>query len=275
MFARYKLVASSDQASEHGPLPPSTHRRLYPTIALVLLTVANVCVLGLSIAIWRTAGVAATATPEVSSTPTPTSLALPNALDPQPSELARVDSLPIAFVPFHWNTPWGAPNASDADPLWDNINTAHGHIAVDHEFAAENHWPPSMDIPGMPGKGMYLLQAYHQLHCLRIVRASYVALHRQEVPPFPTHHALHCFDALRQHIMCHADNTPLYGHGDGMAGNGQMHQCRDWTSLRDYATKNTACFRDGVPGMSLEDHFGVCDDGTDGLEELVSVTTET
>jgi hypothetical protein len=23
-----------------------------------------------------------------------------------------------------------------------------------------------MDIPGMPGKGMYLLQAYHQLHCL-------------------------------------------------------------------------------------------------------------
>ena len=122
MLARYKLVASSDQASEHGPLPPSTHRRLYPTIALVLLTVANVCVLGLSIAIWRTAGVAATVTPEVSSTPTPTSLALPNALDP-----------------FHWNTPWGAPNASDADPLWDNINTAHGHIAVDHEFAAENH----------------------------------------------------------------------------------------------------------------------------------------
>lgn len=75
--------------------------------------------------------------------------------------------------------------------------------------------------------------------------------------------------------MCHADNTPLYGHGDGMAGNGQMHQCRDWASLRDYATKNTACFRDGVPGMSLADHFGVCDDGTDGLEELVSVTTET
>jgi hypothetical protein len=23
-----------------------------------------------------------------------------------------------------------------------------------------------MDIPGKPGKGMYLLQAYHQLHCL-------------------------------------------------------------------------------------------------------------
>ncbi|CAG5159212.1 uncharacterized protein ALTATR162_LOCUS5469 [Alternaria atra] len=137
MFARYKLLSSSDRASEHGPDSHSTQRRHYPTIALAVLTIANVCVLGLSIAIWRTAGVAATVTPEVSSTPA--SLAVPNALDPQPSELARVESLPTTFVPFHWNTPWGAPNASEADSLWDNINTAHGHIAVDHEFAAENH----------------------------------------------------------------------------------------------------------------------------------------
>lgn len=124
MFARYKLVSSSDSASEHSPDPDSTRGRFYRTIALTVLTIANVCVLGLSIAIWYT---------------TPTSLASPNAPDAQPIELARVESLPIDFVPFYWNTPWGAPNASEADPLWDNINTAHGHIAVDHEFAAENH----------------------------------------------------------------------------------------------------------------------------------------
>jgi hypothetical protein len=138
MFARYKLLSSNDRASEHGPDPRSVRKRLYPTIALAVVSIANVCVLCLSIAIWRTAGVTATATPEVSSTPPP-SLALPHTLDPQPSDLARVESLPIAFVPFHWNTPWGAPNASEADPLWDNINTAHGHIAIDHEFAAKNH----------------------------------------------------------------------------------------------------------------------------------------
>lgn len=80
------------------------------------------------------------------------------------------------------------------------------------------------------------------------------------------HHVLHCYDALRQHIMCNADNTPLHGHGNGMAGDGQIHQCKDWSALRDYATRHTACFRDGKPGMTFEDHFGVCDDGTDGLE---------
>jgi hypothetical protein len=104
----------------------------------------------------------------------------------------------------------------------------------------------------------------------RIVRSMLVSLSRKTPSQYPLHHALHCFDALRQHIMCHADNTPLYGKGDGMAGDGQMHRCRDWTALRDYATQNTACFRDGKPGMSFEDRFGVCDDGTDGLEELTS-----
>jgi hypothetical protein len=101
----------------------------------------------------------------------------------------------------------------------------------------------------------------------RIVRSMLLSLSRKTPPKYPMYHALHCFDALRQHIMCHADNTPLYGHGDGMAGDGQLHQCRDWNELRDFATQNTACFRDGRPGMSFEDHFSVCDDGTDGLEE--------
>lgn len=104
----------------------------------------------------------------------------------------------------------------------------------------------------------------------RIVRSMLVSLSRKTPSLYPLHHALHCFDALRQHIMCHADNTPLYGKGDGMAGDGQIHRCRDWTALRDYATQNTACFRDGKPGMSFEDRFGMCDDGTDGLEELTS-----
>jgi hypothetical protein len=134
MLARYKLVSSADHAPNDALDSCSAHRRHYPTIALAVLTIANVCVLGFSIAIWRTVGVAATATPEASST----SLTASNSLD-LPNDLARVESLPTAYVPFHWNTPWGAPNASEADPLWDNINTAHGHIAVDHEFAAENH----------------------------------------------------------------------------------------------------------------------------------------
>lgn len=56
-----------------------------------------------------------------------------------PESLAKSEVLPTVYVPFRWTTPWGAPNATDADPLWENINTAHGHIAVPHTWAAQNN----------------------------------------------------------------------------------------------------------------------------------------
>lgn len=96
----------------------------------------------------------------------------------------------------------------------------------------------------------------------------------------------HCFDALRQvsccsiqcyiisqavlltrtqYVICNADTTPLYTFGDFTAGDGQMHQCKDWSQIREYATRNTACYRDSVEHIPLGEHFGFCDDGGDGV----------
>jgi len=66
-------------------------------------------------------------------------------------------------------------------------------------------------------------------------------------------------------VVCNADNTPLYTFGDFTAGDGQLHQCRDWNELREYATKHTACYRDTVEEVPLGDHFGFCDTGDDGV----------
>ena len=93
----------------------------------------------------------------------------------------------------------------------------------------------------------------------------------------------HCFDTLRQvcwqlpfegslalsgcqAVVCNADNTPLYTFGDKTAGDGQMHMCRDWEQLRQYATDHTACYRDTVNDVPLKDHFGFCDGGDDGVQ---------
>ncbi|KAH3966527.1 hypothetical protein HBH52_199540 [Parastagonospora nodorum] len=268
MSAQYQAVSAEDsRLDSFAPICKRSHNRCW-IIPLGTISVANVLMLLASLYFWRAAEHASSAVPALPTT----TLGLTSEVEAVkveiPDGLAHVRPLSTAYVSFHWNTPWGAPNATDADRLWENINTAHGHIAIDHAWASENNWPESMDIPGQPGKGLYLLQAYHQLHCLRIVRSTLLSLSRKTPPKYPMHHALHCFDALRQHIMCHADSTPLYGKGDRMAGDGQLHQCRDWNELRDYATKNTACFRDHEPGMSYEDLFSVCDDGTDGLEQL-------
>jgi hypothetical protein len=133
MFDQYKLVSSSDDTSEDVPNSHTRpwHKPSFATAVIAVLSLANILLLGFSFILWRAAVEAATAALHVP----------PATLDPLnvSKGLAKVEALPVAYIPFHWNTPWGAPNATEADPLWDNINTAHGHIAVDHEWAAENN----------------------------------------------------------------------------------------------------------------------------------------
>ncbi|KXS95771.1 hypothetical protein AC578_1735 [Pseudocercospora eumusae] len=187
----------------------------------------------------------------------------------QSQKIARVPDLPLKPVMFHWNTPYSSMNDTEADVLWDAINTAHGHIAVDHAFAKNNQWTASMSLPDDPDRGLYLLESYHQLHCLKIVRRVFLESLDDKPLSWPVQHARHCFDYFRQFIMCHADNTPLYTQGKHTSGDGQVHMCRDWSALRDYATERSACFRDRLGQESLSEQFGHCDDGTDGLEDTV------
>lgn len=80
--------------------------------------------------------------------------------------LARTSQLKVVWKQIWWNTQYSPHNHTESDHLWDAINPAHGIIAVDHQWATENHWPNAMDLPDDPTKGVYLLEAYHHLHCL-------------------------------------------------------------------------------------------------------------
>ncbi|RYC56192.1 hypothetical protein CHU98_g10016 [Xylaria longipes] len=167
-----------------------------------------------------------------------------------PSELARTDELDTVYKRFWWNTAYSTANRSDADSLWDEINPAHGIVSVDREWAASQGWPLSGYYPGDKTKAVYLLEAYHLLHCI----------------PFTYHpgsHVDHCFDALRQNVQCNADNTPLYSFGDHTAGDGQLHKCKDWAQLRTWAAENTACYRDSVEDIPFKNHFGFCRENND------------
>jgi hypothetical protein len=57
---------------------------------------------------------------------------------------------------------------------------------------------------------------------------------------------------MRQYIMCKAGNTPLYVFGDDTAGDEQYRKCNDGNALRDYATENSACYRDTPPGVDKD-----------------------
>jgi len=197
------------------------------------------------------------------------SLALYILGNPQraPDDYARVDELPLKWSRFDWWTEYSEKNETRVDELWDAIQPSHGFVAIDRHWASQRHWPESMRLPSDESKGVYLLQAYHQIHCIRIIRKTFWELAKGQELTYPITHSGHCFDTIRQYIYCNADNTPLYTFGDDTVGDGQMRRCRDWDALRNFATENTACYRDSIKPIMLGDHFGYCDDGNDGIRD--------
>ena len=106
--------------------------------------------------------------------------------------------------------------------LWDSIRPSHGFIAMDEEWAFQRDWPESMRLPSDRSKRVYLLEAYHQIHCLvsvlpaitsfwlihnvilingsqRILQKTFwEAVEKKPYTWDPSTHMTHCFDALRQ-----------------------------------------------------------------------------
>ncbi|KAI1263920.1 hypothetical protein F5Y18DRAFT_91209 [Xylariaceae sp. FL1019] len=86
----------------------------------------------------------------------------------------------------------------------------------------------------------YMTSVFHQLHCL-----SYTIEHYQQgyagvnLTEEVAHHSAHCFDYLRQSIMCSAD-TNLEGETEAGPGWGSKHECTDYDALLDWANKQSA-----------------------------------
>ncbi|GAM91514.1 hypothetical protein ANO11243_095660 [Dothideomycetidae sp. 11243] len=69
-------------------------------------------------------------------------------------------------------------------------------------------------------------------------------------------HVMHCLNALRDAIMCSADDTPLdFGHSqaDGnssrlILGLSSVRYCRDWSMLLAWADSHSACYKPAEGG---------------------------
>lgn len=52
-----------------------------------------------------------------------------------------------------------------ASKAWDNILAGHGVIALDADYVAKKNLPPSVPLPDDSGNFMYVIEAYHAMHC--------------------------------------------------------------------------------------------------------------
>lgn len=65
-----------------------------------------------------------------------------------------------------WHTPYGSHNHTRDFRGGMSLTLSHGFIAIDRKEAEAMHWPITMWLPSDHDKGVYLLEAYHQMHCL-------------------------------------------------------------------------------------------------------------
>ncbi|MCJ1311319.1 hypothetical protein MMC25_004990 [Agyrium rufum] len=144
--------------------------------------------------------------------------------------------------------PFAGPPSTEIDNAWDDLlSTIHLRVS---KAELDRNGQTSVGLPG----GGYLawLGSHHLLHCLMIIFFNAQRMVRQwnyrghyhpnitvEEAAHLEMHADHCFETLRQAVMCHADLSlttfnwnettpkPMFTVG------GSIHTCVDWTDLQD------------------------------------------
>lgn len=146
-------------------------------------------------------------------------------------------------------TSFSSSDQDVADDAWAGYKV-NGFVALPHSWVADltrGKGPFGRAMPNDSSKGIYVVDGMHQLHCLMSIRNMVQQILSDEPMQNRTHiqrHLDHCYDALRQAIICRADPTPLYmPPGDSFfSRDGQERECADWQALAAWSLQHTACY---------------------------------
>jgi hypothetical protein len=170
------------------------------------------------------------------------------------------------------------------DPVWDAPETQwkSGYLALNHTFAQSKGVTKAQNWPWDHNKGIYILKAFHSMHCVvsvplnttdtvftsvkcthwtnirltgmlrqYLLRLSIQQYRNGEKQLWGEGHVNHCLGTLRDDVKCQADDTIQYTGGKIVEGNktqylapgvGDTRVCRDWSKLYKYARGNSACY---------------------------------
>lgn len=106
-----------------------------------------------------------------------------------------------------------------------------------------------------------------------MIRQTLHELWEGEESTYLQHHVDHCLENLREEVVCQADDTPRYtgrinaqsDNPQPISGVGQNRRCRDWGKLREWAMKNSACYKrmyEMDENLPLKDRYKFCPDGS-------------
>ena len=76
--------------------------------------------------------------------------------------------------PFVTHTEWSSENSSQADDLWNALAPEVGMVVVDNGLSRQMDLYDTSTFPWDHGKGIYMLEGFHSLHCLVRPYITYV-----------------------------------------------------------------------------------------------------
>ncbi|KAL9108291.1 MAG: hypothetical protein Q9227_006888 [Pyrenula ochraceoflavens] len=156
---------------------------------------------------------------------------------------------------------------------WDLENSIYtGIVRLPDSYTTSKSLITTQRWPWDPSYGIYVLNGYHQLHCIHVLWKTIHETRSGRPVSHPPYHIDHCLETLREETVCQADDTPrwtgkLHGQEEAVrpvSGVGQVRMCRDWGRLEGWARENSACFkrRPGVDEeLPLKERYKYCPGG--------------
>lgn len=120
-----------------------------------------------------------------------------------------------------------------------------GYVQINNTKDYDNLPTPLIGYPD----STFTTSATHQLHCLHSIAQTVAAYSSNQLDKLPTEdgwHISHCFDYLRQGIMCCGDvalegqQTTFPAGWIGSDGWDAKHVCKDYSQVLAYREKNRA-----------------------------------
>ncbi|KAK3326766.1 hypothetical protein B0H66DRAFT_168605 [Apodospora peruviana] len=148
-----------------------------------------------------------------------------------------------SIVKFEMDQSYAPTNTSEffTDEVLEKWNSL---MPVGMGFVWVNDTHKYHDLPTpveWPDKTVFTTSVTHQLHCLFAIVQTYSGLKADHPIPDDHHwHMIHCFDYMRQAIMCSSDialeglETTFPDHNGGSDGWDSKHVCKDYSQVVGY-----------------------------------------
>ncbi|WDK09206.1 hypothetical protein CGRA01v4_00484 [Colletotrichum graminicola] len=95
--------------------------------------------------------------------------------------------------------------------------------------------PPPLIIEWPEKPTVYSISVFHQLHCFTSILNDFNRIQSGQLPKQPMRHLLHCFDFIRQEILCCGDSTR---EPHLQAGMETARVCKSFNDLLKFADEN-------------------------------------